>query len=154
MSVIAAEWKKIRTSQLGKNASWMTLGQVISVVMQAIYFAILARLLGATDYGIFAGAFAFTNLAAQYSTLGSGAIFLRYVSGNRPAFAVYWGNILLLIFVLGGVMVAVLTVLGHYILNPGSASLVIFAAIANCICATLSTETGRVFQTFERMRTT
>ena len=55
-------------------------GQVISVVMQAVYFAILARLLGATDYGIFAGAFAFTNLAAQYSTLGSGAIFIRYVS--------------------------------------------------------------------------
>ena len=51
-------------------------------------------------------------------------------------------------------MVAVLTVLGHYILNPGSAALVIFAAIANCLCATLSIETGRVFQTFERMRTT
>jgi O-antigen/teichoic acid export membrane protein len=154
MSVLSAEWKKIRTSQLGRNASWMMFGQVISVVMQAVYFAILARLLGATDYGIFAGAFAFTNLAAQYSTLGSGAIFIRYVSGNKPGFAVYWGNILVLTFALGGVMVAVLTVLGHYILNPGSAALVIFAAIANCLCATLSTETGRVFQTFERMRTT
>jgi len=154
MSVLAAEWKKVRTSQLGRNASWMMFGQVISVVMQGVYFAILARLLGATDYGIFAGAFAFTNLAAQYSTLGSGPIFILYVSGNKPGFAVYWGNILFLTLTFGGVMVAVLTVLGHYILNPGSAALVIFAAIANCLCATLSTETGRVFQTFERMRTT
>ncbi len=151
MSVIATEWKNLRTSRLGKNATWMLLGQGISVVMQACYFAVLARLLGATDYGIFVGAFAFTNLAAQYSTLGSGTIFLRYVSGNRPAFAVYWGNIVLLTVILGGLMTAVLTVLGHFILNPASASLVVLAAIANCICAQLSIETARVFQTFERM---
>ena len=151
MSVLAAEWKKVRTSRLGKNATWMLLGQGVSVVMQGVYFAILARLLGALDYGIFAGAFAFTNLAAQYSTLGSGTIFLRYVSGNRPAFAVYWGNVVFLTLILGGLMTAVLTVLGHYILNPASASLVIFAAIANCICAQFSVEIGRVFQTFERM---
>jgi O-antigen/teichoic acid export membrane protein len=132
----------------------MTMGQGISVIMQAAYFAILARLLGVIDYGIFVGAFAFTNLVAQYSTLGSGTIFLRYVSGNRQAFAVYWGNVVLLTLVLGGLMVAVLTVTGHFILNPASASLVIFAAIANCICSQLSIETGRVFQTFERMKVT
>ena len=151
MGVLTQELTRLRTSRLGKNATWMMAGQGVSVVMQAAYFAILARLLGAVEYGVFVGAFAFTNLAAQYSTLGSGTMFLRYVSGNRPAFAAYWGNIVLLTLVLGGAMVAVLTLAGRFVLNPASASLVVFAAIANCICQQLTTETGRVFQTFERM---
>jgi O-antigen/teichoic acid export membrane protein len=154
MRALAEEWKKLRTSSLGKNATWMMMGQGISVVLQAVYFAVLARLLGAIDYGVFVGAFAFTNLAAQYSTLGSGTMFLRYVSGNRQAFAVYWGNIVFLTLIIGGLMVGVLTVAGHHILNPASASLVIFAAIANCVCQQFSTETARVFQTFERMGVT
>ena len=154
MGVLTHEMVRLRTSRLGKNATWMMVGQGVSVVMQAVYFAILARLLGPLEYGVFVGAFAFTNLAAQYSTLGSGTMFLRYVSGNRPAFATYWGNVLVLTVFVGGLMVAALTLIGHYVLNPASAALVVFAAVANCICSQLSTETGRVFQTFERMGVT
>jgi O-antigen/teichoic acid export membrane protein len=154
MGVLMQELERVRTSRLGANATWMMIGQGVSVVMQAVYFAILARLLGAADYGIFAGAFAFTSLVAQYSTLGSGTVMLRYVSGHRAAFAVYWGNILVITTVVGGLMVLGLSLIGRYILNPASASLVVFAAIANCICFQLTTEMGRVFQTFERMRIT
>ncbi len=154
MGVLTQEYSRIRTSRLGKNASWMMLGQGVSVIMQAAYFGILARLLGAADYGVFVGAFAFTSIAAQYSTLGSGIVMLRYVSGNKQALPVYWGNIVAITTVLGGGIVFALTLLGHSILNPMSASLVVFAAVANCICYQLSTEMGRVFQTLERMRVT
>ena len=154
MGGITQEWNRIRSSKLASNASWMMIGQGVSVVMQAVYFAILARLLGAVEYGVFVGAFAFTSIAAQYSTLGAGTVFLRYVAGNRRAFARYWGNLLVLTFIVGGVLIAIVYVVGREVLNPASAALVLLAAIANCLCSQLSTETGRVFQTFERMRVT
>lgn len=154
MGVLTQKWTRMRSSKLATNASWMMVGQGFSVVTQAVYFAILARLLGAVEYGTFVGAFAFTSIAAQFSTLGSGTVFLRYVSGNRAAYSRYWGNVLTITFVVGGALVAILYVTGRAVLNPASASLVLLAAIANCLCSQLTTETGRVFQTFEQMRVT
>ena len=77
-----------------RNAGWLFAGQGLGLVLQAAYFVILARLLGPMQYGIYAGAFAFANLVAQYSALGTGTVFLRYVSSDHSSFAVYWGNIL------------------------------------------------------------
>ncbi|MGD0940003.1 MAG: flippase [Terracidiphilus sp.] len=148
------EWQRLTQSSLARNAGWMMVGQGAGVILQAAYFIVLARLLGAVQYGVFAGAFAFTNIAAQYSALGTGTVLLRYVSGDRNNFAVYWGNILLATLGVGAVLVLVLHILAPYVLNRASASLVIFAGIANCISAQLATETGRVFQAFEKMRMT
>jgi O-antigen/teichoic acid export membrane protein len=148
------EWNRIRLSMLARNAGWMFVGQGTGLLLQAVCFAVLARLLGALEYGIFAGAFAFVGLVAQYSTLGTGTVLLRYVPGNRKIFGVYWGNVLLVTLVLGSVLTLVLHLLGRHLLNPASAALVVLAAIANCFCAQLITETARVFQAFEEMRLT
>jgi O-antigen/teichoic acid export membrane protein len=137
-----------------RNTGWMVVGQGTGVLLQAIYFVVLARLLGASQYGIFAGAFAFTSIAAQYSSLGSGWVLIRYVSGERKIFAAYWGNILLVTCSVSLVLIAVLRVLAPHLLNPYSAALVPLAAIANCFAAQLTAETGRVFQAFEEIRVT
>ena len=79
-----------------------------------------------------------------------GQCFLRYVSSDHSAFAVYWGNILAVTSVVGGALVVALDVLGPRLLNPASAALVLMAAISQCVCAQLIIESGRVFQTFER----
>lgn len=154
MGVVAHELSRFRTSRFGMNATWMLVGQGASVVLQAAYFTILARMLNPSEYGVYVGAFAFTNLASQYSALGSGTIFLRYVSGHRKRFAVYWGNILVITLTVGGLLVVLLSLVGRFVINPESARLVGLAGVANCICAQLSVDTGRVFQAFERMRVT
>jgi O-antigen/teichoic acid export membrane protein len=154
MRFLLQEWEYLSRSSLARNASWMMAGQGAGFVLQAIYFVVLARLLGALQYGIFVGAFAFTGIVAQYSTLGTGAVFLRYVSSDREAFAVYWGNLILVTLGIGSLLVLVLHFVARYLLNPASASLVLLAGIANCVCAQLTAETGRVFQTFEKMRVT
>jgi len=152
MSVLVAEIGRLRASPMARNASWLLVGQGLGLLLQAAYFVILARLLGPVQYGVYAGAFAFANLVAQYSALGTGSVFLRYVSSDRSAFAVYWGNILVVTSVVGGVLVFALVQLGPKLLNPSSAALVLLAAVGNCICAQLTIESGRVFQTFEQMR--
>jgi O-antigen/teichoic acid export membrane protein len=139
---------------MARNATWLFAGQGLGLVLQAAYFVILARLLGPLQYGVYAGAFAFASLVAQYSALGTGTVFLRYVSSDHSAFAVYWGNILVVTSVVGGGLVVALDLLGPRLLNPASAALVLLAAIGNCVCAQLTIESARVFQTFEKMRIT
>lgn len=139
---------------MARNAGWMMAGQGIGVISQAIYFVVLARLLGAVEFGIFAGAFAFTSLAASYAPLGTGVVFLRYVSLDRKQSMAYWGNILLVTCAVGGLLVVGLHFLGYRLLNPSSAHLVALAAVANCLCAQLTLESGRVFQAFEKLRMT
>lgn len=151
MNVVLSEVTKFRASPIARNAGWLLGGQGLGLLLQAIYFIILARLLGNVQYGIFAGAFAFASLVAQYSALGTGTVFLRYVSSDHSAFSIYWGNILVVTTVLGGALVVALDLLGPKLLNPASAALVLFAAIANCVFAQLTIESARVFQTFEQM---
>ena len=101
MNVVLAEIDKLRASPMARNAGWLFAGQGLGLVLQAAYFIMLARLMGPVQYGIYAGAFAFANLVAQYSALGTGTVFLRYVSSDHSAFAVYWGNILAVTMVVG-----------------------------------------------------
>lgn len=146
--------KAQRQSQLARNASWLMVGQGLGLGLQALYFIFLARLLGTNQYGIFAGAFAFTNLLAQYGPVGSGTVFLRYVPGNPDRFAAFFGNILLNTLPVGGLLVAGLTISAHYVMNRESAHLVFLASMANCLFAQLTQELARIFQAFEKMRIT
>ena len=139
---------------MARNAGWMMAGQGAGFLFQAAYFILLAHLLGSTEYGIFAGAFAFTGLVAQCSSLGTGTVFLRYVSGNPKKFAPYWGNILLATIGTSTFLMVILPVLGRYILNPASARLVLLATIANCLCVQLTLESGRIFQCAEKLHGT
>lgn len=154
MNVLVAEVSRFRSSSLVRNASWLVAGQGIGLVLQAVYFILLARLLGPVEYGIYAGAFAFTSLVAPYGPLGTGTVFLRYVSLAPRSFAVYWGNILAVTLLVGGATVVGLHFAGAHLLNPSSAALIALAGLSNCIFAQLIIEASRVFQTFEQMRLT
>lgn len=154
MSFLRNELLRARESPLFRNSSRLLVGQGSGVILQATYFVVLARLLGPREYGVFIGAFAFTGMVASYSTLGTGTLFLRYVSLDRKEFAVYWGNLLCVTTLIGALLTCFLHLLAPRILNPASATLVLLAAIANCFCAQLTSETARVFQAFERMQIT
>jgi O-antigen/teichoic acid export membrane protein len=148
------EWRRIRSSSLAHNAGWMMAGQGVGYLLQGIYFVMLARLLGALEYGIFAGAFAFVNLTARYGTLGTGTVLLRYVSIDRSKFAFYWGNMLLVTTGGGLIMAGILYFAGIHLLNPASAAIVLMAALANCFGTQIATCAAQVFQATEQMRIT
>lgn len=101
----------------------------VNILFQAAYFILLARLLGVREYGIFAGAFAFVSIAFPYSALGSGLIFVRYVSTNSNNFAVYWGNILLATFGVGSLLTVLMVWIAPHLLNPASVSLILMVAL-------------------------
>jgi O-antigen/teichoic acid export membrane protein len=132
----------------------MLVGQGTGILLQAFNFVLLGRLLGSTQYGIYAGAFALVAIVASYSTLGSGTLFLRYVSADHTRFSVYWGNILLVTMTASGVLVAGLYLAAPHLIDPRSAGLVLILALANCFCSQLTTCAGQVFQTYEKLRFT
>jgi O-antigen/teichoic acid export membrane protein len=143
-----------RESGLLKNASWMFLGQGLSLFVQAAYFILLARLLGSQQYGVFVGAFALVSIVSQYSTMGSGLVMLRHVSQNRAKFPEYWGNVILTTLSVGVVVILILSVLGKWIVGPASASVIVLIALGECTCARLAEAAGQAFQAFENLRWT
>jgi len=81
------EWARIRSNSLARNASWMFFGRGLSIGFQALYFILLARLLGSTEYGIYAGVVAMVGIVSIYAPLGSGLTLLRHISPDHSKFA-------------------------------------------------------------------
>jgi O-antigen/teichoic acid export membrane protein len=154
MSAISLELRRIRGSSIARNAGWMMLGQGSGFLLQSIYFILIARLLGPFEYGLFAGAFALTSILGQYSAMGSGTLFLRYVTVDRRQFSVYWGNILATTTVASVLIVAALALVSGKVLGPGSQAITLLAAVANCFCFQLTASAAKVFQTYEQLRIT
>jgi O-antigen/teichoic acid export membrane protein len=145
---------QLKASRLAANAGWMFGGQVASFGIQAAYFVLLARLLGSTEYGVLAGAAALVNIFSQYSGMGAGILFLRYVSPDHSKFREYWGNILLSATIVATAVILGLRLTGKWFLGPQGASILVILAIGDCLCAQLTTASAQVFQTFEKMRIT
>jgi O-antigen/teichoic acid export membrane protein len=154
MELLLNRIRALRASSLARNAGWMMVGQSLNLILQAGYFILLARLLGVEEYGIFAGAFAFVAIATPYSSLGSGMLFVRYVSLNSGDFAAYWGNILLTTLGFGSLLTILLYILAPHLLNPASASLILLVAIGECIFRQLIICISQVYQAFEQLRMT
>ncbi|AXC12936.1 polysaccharide biosynthesis protein [Acidisarcina polymorpha] len=152
MSRITDFVKRLREHQLSRNASWILIGQGANFLLQAIYFVFLARLLGVTEYGIFAGAFALVSLVTPYSSLGAGMLFMRYVSADHTKAGVYWGNALLLTSTVSVLMTVAFFFVGPPIAHINSRLIFVVLAIANCLFSQISELGSRVFQTFEKMR--
>jgi O-antigen/teichoic acid export membrane protein len=140
--------------QLARNASWMFLGQGVSFLVQGCYFILLARLLGADQYGIYVGAAAAVSLLSQYSTLGSGLVLVRQVSRDTSQFAPYWGNVLMTTLSMGLLVIVALAWFGKWMVGPASASVVVLVAVSECSCARLAEAGGQAFQAFEQFKLT
>ena len=152
--MITQQVRQLRRSLLARNAAWMFAGQGSSVVIQGLYFLLLARLLGTLQYGFLAGAVAFVAVVSQYSTMGSGLLLVRYVSPEPSLFARYWGNVLVSLAVFGTALVAILAVAGHWVIGTTSGSIVLLIAVSDCFFGQLTTAASQVFQSFEKMRVT
>ncbi|MCL2659475.1 MAG: oligosaccharide flippase family protein [Acidobacteriaceae bacterium] len=141
----------LQRSSLAHNAGWMLVGQGTNLMLQAIYFILLARLLGVKEYGVFAGSLAFTSIAAPYSGLGSGVLFIRYVNLSIRNYAEYWGNIIFSTVITGSLITVILYITAPRLLNSASASLVLFVALGECVFRQLVISTSQIFQAFERL---
>jgi O-antigen/teichoic acid export membrane protein len=154
---MTALWQRSRDlarKPMLRNSLWIFSGQGFSLLAQAGYFIVIARLLGSVQYGLLVGAAASVGVLSQYGAFGSGLLFLRYVSPDHSHFREYWGNILMSCFTLGTALVALLWLVAPHLLRGINIRVIVLLAIGDCICGQLTTATSQVFQAFERMRYT
>ena len=86
-------------SSLAIDTLWMLLSKLFNVVMQALYFIIVARMLGAKDYGAFISVTALASIIFPFLSLGSEHVLVKYVAIDKTVFNSYWGNSLVLLTV-------------------------------------------------------
>ena len=138
--------------RLAHNATWMFAGQVFNLFLQAAYFVLLARLLGVSQYGLFAGAFALVNTLTPYSALGSAMLVLRYVSVNHSVATKYWGNALLTTSIFTSIAVSAALVLRGYTHTFGSIWMVVVLLVSNCLFSQLTMLGSSVVFAFGKAR--
>ncbi len=65
---------RVGQSSLARNTLWMLVSQGVRLLLQSVYFVIIARALGPEEYGRFVGAAAIVAILSPFASFG-GAIF-------------------------------------------------------------------------------
>jgi O-antigen/teichoic acid export membrane protein len=144
--------RKFTQRGMARNASWMLGGQASSFLIQAAYFVLLARLLGAQEYGIFAGPFAMISIVTPYSSMGAAMLFMRYAPREPKLAPVYWGNSLLITVAISFLLAVFFALFGPYYTHIQSPILFVVLVVANCLLGQISFNAALAFQAFEKMQ--
>jgi O-antigen/teichoic acid export membrane protein len=94
----------LRKSPLVRDAMNLGVGQGIKLILQAVYFLLIARSLGPSQYGAFVAITAMTGILSPYVGLGSGILFLKNVRSGRRTESICWGNGLLVTLLTGAIV--------------------------------------------------
>jgi O-antigen/teichoic acid export membrane protein len=142
----------LRNSLLARNTLWMLLGHGTRVVIQGVYFVIIARSLGPEGFGAFVGTVALVAVLVPFGTLGYENILVKNVARNPELFERYWGNALIMTSFFGSLLVSVAMVLSHYVLPSTISPLLIFSvAVADIIFTRILETSGSAFQALQRL---
>ncbi len=133
-------------SRLRHQAAWLLSGNGATLALQAIYFLLIGRLLGAREYGGFVGAVALINVLSQFSSLGMEMVLLRTIARDRTAFAVAWGRALA---VSGAGFIAMLlavSLYGHFFLPHALLQLLPYLVLSDALFGKLTQLSSRALQ--------
>jgi O-antigen/teichoic acid export membrane protein len=128
LNSIKSRYTALIQKPMVRGTLWMLLAKGIRIVLQAAYFVIIARALGADQYGAFVGVTALVAIVSPFVGWGGGDILIKHVSRNRTLFNEYWGNALLILFASGGLFL-VLLLLGAQLILPKTIPLTVILLI-------------------------
>ena len=142
-------------STLARNASWMLLGQGFKLLIQAVYFTVIARSLGAQNYGAFVGIVGLVGILLPFANMGSGYLLIKSVALEKPQFRAKWGSALITTLLSASILFGVVILVSKFVL-PASIplKLIMMVAAADFFCASISEICGHAFIAFERMKWT
>ena len=143
----------IGESVLIRNTLWMLGGQGFRVMIQALYFILLARLLGAEGLGTFVGVVSLVGIVAPLANLGSGNLLVKNAARDPRLFRAYWGRGLMVTSVTASSLIAAI-LLASSLLLPKSVpfGLVLCVALADLFFARLLDLSSQAFMAFQRLR--
>jgi O-antigen/teichoic acid export membrane protein len=143
---------RYRSSTLARNTVWMFLGQGLRLVIQAGYFILIARSLGAKQYGSFVAAAALVSILAPFVGLGSDKMIIKNVARKRSTLDECFANGLLMT-VLTGAIALTLTLAACRLILPQSVAFVtiLMVALSDLILFRIIDLVGSAFQSLEML---
>lgn len=143
---------RYRRSHLAKNTLYSLFGFGSRLVIQALYFVIIARKLGVQNYGAFVGVVAIAAFFAPFSAWGSHNILVKQVARDRSTFSGYFGSAVATCLTSGLALVAVSAFLSVVVFSH---SVLVWIPLLVCtsdlLLARLVDVASSAFQAFERL---
>jgi O-antigen/teichoic acid export membrane protein len=144
--------KLLSSSPLARNAWWMSLGQALRLVIQALYFIEIARSLGVRNYGAFVGVVALVGIIYPFGSLGSGSLLLKSVARDKNLFSSCWGKALATTVVFGSMLLVVVLAVSRLALPAEiPVRLVALVAVSDIFGLNIISVAGQAFQAFDRL---
>jgi O-antigen/teichoic acid export membrane protein len=139
-------------SKLKRNVLHMFGSQLLVALFQGIQFILIARALGAYDFGRMSGMLAITAVMLPFSGLGAGNVIVIRLARGSEKVQVYFGNALLLTIISGSLLVALSTYWGLAFLPPATTttSLLLLFGISEILVSKFVDIAAHVFYGFER----
>jgi O-antigen/teichoic acid export membrane protein len=137
---------------LVRNTLWSLGGSGMRLLIQAVYFIIIARCLGPGQYGGFIAATALVGVISPFVGLGCGPLLVKNVSRDRRLFPEYWGNGLMMTLVSGSVLTFLAMAICRLVL-PRSIPMLVIAllSVSDLIFLKLLEMGAWAFQSVERL---
>lgn len=143
------------SSTLARNTVWMLLGLGLKLVIQALYFAVIARSLGARNYGAFVGVVGLVGIVSPFGALGSGHLLIKNVSRSLAQFKANFGLALLTTLLSSSILFGLVVLVSHFVLPVAiPLQLVMLVAASDLFGNSIITICVQAFVAFERLKWT
>ena len=150
-----ASIQSLRSSTLARNTGWMLLGMGLKLVIQAAYFTVIARSLGAAHYGAFVGVVGLVGILSPFGSLGTGNLLVKNVARDQRKFPTEFGLALLTTISASSIFFLLVVLVSRYLL-PATipVSLAMLVAASDLFGTSITTICGQAFLAFERLKWT
>ena len=130
----------------------MMAGSAVRMLLQAVYFILIARSLGPGQYGIFVGAISLIAVLAPFSTWGTGNLLIRNVARRKDSFGDSWGTALFVTCVSGSLLLVVVIAVSHFIFSHRAPlTLILLTGLSDLVLASIVGLASQAYQAFEML---
>jgi O-antigen/teichoic acid export membrane protein len=144
--------RRLAGSLVARNTFSMMAGSVGTILLQAVYFILIARCLGPQQYGAFVGAVSLIAVLSPFAAWGTGGILVRNVARQKESFPRSWGNALWMTAVSGSVLLLLVLLLSNRILSGKvPLALVLIVGASDLIFAASVSLASQAFTAFEML---
>ena len=139
ISAIRAKFSGVLKNHVVQDIFWVFFARLCKLLAQTFYFIVIARVLGAKDYGSFIGVTSLASIVFPFIALGSEHLLVKYVATNQSLFRTYWGNSLLILIINSSFLTGVLLLFASlfFPVNHISLQTILLILLADLLCLSL-----------------
>jgi O-antigen/teichoic acid export membrane protein len=150
VSVLAA----FKTRGLLRDTAHLSIGQGFRLIIQAVYFVLVARSLGPDAYGAFVTVVALAALLGPFSGIGTPNLFIKNVRSGKRGAGLCWGNGILLTVLSGSLLSALALGLTYLVRLQTGTWVVTMVCVADLVLLKVTELAGFGFTALDRMAQT